>query len=113
MARVLEVRLIEQQGLRPDFDSCCRCGNSLGKEGPRFFSGAEGGFLCKGCLKEAPGYTQVNPGVAGLWQGLENLAMDKLQRLTVTQKQLEELGGVTRLWISRHAGRPMKTWSML
>jgi len=113
MGRILEVRLISQQGLRPDFGSCCRCGHLLAKEKVSFFSGSEGGFLCGDCAGKAPGYSKVGSAVPGLWQGLENIALDKLDRLKVTDRQLDELGGVLRQWIARHAGRPMKTWSMM
>jgi len=113
MGRVLEVRLIEQQGLRPDFGYCCICGDTLGKEKISYFSGSEGGFLCKDCPNKTSSYTKVSPAVPGLWQGLESLAMDKLQRLSVTDSQLEELGAVLRQWIVRHTGKPMKTWQVI
>ena len=113
MIRVLEIRLIGQQGLRPDFAHCCSCGRPFGRERPRTFSPGEGGFLCGACAVNARGATKVDPGVPGLWQGLENLALDKLGRVTVTGSQLAELGNVLRLWIAHHAGKPMKTWPTL
>jgi DNA repair protein RecO (recombination protein O) len=113
MGMVLEVRLIGQQGLRPDFAYCCHCGKPLGKEKGCFFSGSEGGFLCGPCSKTVPGNVRVSPVVPGLWQGLENLTMDKLDRLSVTNQQMEELGNVLRQWIARHTGRPMKTWPLI
>ena len=113
MGRVLEVRLIGQQGLRPDFTYCCHCGKPLVKGKLCFFSVGEGGFLCGPCSKGLTGYAKVSPAVPGLWQGLENLAMDKLDRLNVTNQQLDELGRVLKQWIIRHTGRPMKTWPMI
>ena len=113
MARALETRLIEQQGLKPDFVLCCHCGSPLGKEKAGWFSPGEGGFLCGSCSKEATGYIRISPAVPGLWQGLENLALDKLDRLSVTDKLLEELGKILRQWITYHTGWPMKTWPMI
>ena len=113
MSKVLEVRLIEQQGIRPDFAYCCRCGSALGKGKASFFSSGEGGFLCSVCVKNASGYLAVSPAVPSVWQGLENLPLDKLSRLSISDKQLEELGKILRQWIVRHTGKPMKTWPMI
>jgi DNA repair protein RecO (recombination protein O) len=113
MSRVLEIRLIAQQGLRPDFSYCCRCGGVIGKEKVNWFSSGEGGFLCRACAENAGGATGVSPSAAGLWQGLENLSLDKLSRVTVTGSQMDELGRVLKQWILRHTGRPMKTWPMI
>ena len=113
MARVLEIRLIGEQGLRPDFTLCCRCGRPIGNEKVCRFTESEGGFLCGPCSKTASGYTAVSQAVPGLWQGLENLALDKLDRLRVTDQQMEELEKVLKKWIIRHVGRPLKTWSMI
>lgn len=113
MGRVLEIRLIAQQGLRPDFSACSRCGGTLGKEKAGWFSSGEGGFLCRACGENAGGATRVSPSAASLWQGLENLALDKLRRVTLTGSQMDELGKVLKLWILRHTGKPMKTWPMI
>ncbi|MCL1805080.1 MAG: DNA repair protein RecO [Clostridiales bacterium] len=113
MCRVLEVRLIGQQGLRPDFETCCRCGGPLGKEKASYFSEGAGGFLCGSCAKATPGHTRVSPAAPGIWRGLENMALDKLGRLSVTGQQMEELGSILRKWIAGQTGRPMKTWPMI
>jgi DNA repair protein RecO (recombination protein O) len=113
MGRVLEIRLIEQQGIRPDFMSCCRCGSALSKEKASCFSEREGGFLCGACSRDAVGYVRVSAAVPSLWQGMESLALDKISRLRVSDRQLEELGNVLKQWIVRHTGRPMKTWPMI
>jgi DNA repair protein RecO (recombination protein O) len=113
MGRVLEIRLIEQQGLKPDFAACCDCGRPLGKEKGCFFSAGGGGFLCGACAKASSGYIRVSPAVPGLWQGLENLALDKLGRLSLTDHQMEELGKVLKQWIVSQTGRPLKTWPMI
>ncbi len=113
MSRALEVRLIQQQGLSPDFRLCSRCGRPVVKEKVCFFSGSEGGFLCGSCSRELPELTRISPAALSLWQLLENLGLDKLNRLTVTDEQLADLSKVLRQWILRHTGRPMKTWSMI
>jgi DNA repair protein RecO (recombination protein O) len=113
MSRALEVRLIQQQGISPDFEFCCRCGGPLVKDRVHFFSGSEGGFLCGPCAKESPALMPVGPAVIRLWRVLENLGLDKLSRLVATEKQLADLSQVLRQWIMRHTGRPMKTWPMI
>ena len=113
MGRVLEIRLIAQQGLRPDFGICCRCGGAADPGKYAWLSPGEGGFLCQTCAAQAKGAIRVSPGTPGLWQGLENLSLDKLTRVSLTEWQLDELGIVLKHWIMSHAGRPMKTWPIL
>ena len=118
MGRVLEIRLISQQGLQPDFMFCCRCGKAIDRERAAGFSPEEGGFLCGTCLtdrqgRSTQGQLRVSPSVSGLWQGLERMGLDKLGRVSVSSYQLDELERVLRLWILHHTGRPMKTWSMI
>ncbi|MCL1849646.1 MAG: DNA repair protein RecO [Clostridiales bacterium] len=113
MGRVLEIRLIAQQGLRPDFGTCCRCGRPTGKDTSAWFSTGEGGFLCSLCANQARGVVRVSPAAPSLWQGLENLPLDKLGRATLTRSQLDELGDILRQWIVNHTGRPMKTWPLI
>ncbi|MCL2120864.1 MAG: DNA repair protein RecO [Clostridiales bacterium] len=113
MCRTLEIRLIGQQGLRPDFALCCRCGGPIGKDKVSWFTPSEGGFLCGSCAKAGRGASSLSPAVPGLWEGLESIALDKLKRVRVTGVQLDELGNALRLWILWHTGRPMKTWPMM
>ena len=113
LGRVLEIRLIEQQGLQPDFDGCCVCGEAIEKGKACYFSSGEGGFLCEACAKGNRAATRVNPAIPGLWQGLGNLAMDKLGRLKVNESQLHDLGLVVRQWIALHTGKAMKSWPMI
>ena len=113
MACALEIRLIEQQGLRPDFASCCRCGVHLPDEKYRRFSSSEGGFLCEACGAYVQDVIRVNPAIPGIWQGLEKMALDKVDRVSITGYQLEETQKLLRQWIMRQTGKPMKTWQMM
>ena len=112
MGRVLEIRLVSQQGLRPDFVFCCRCGEPFGKAAIHAFSAAEGGFLCGTCARGARNAARVSPAVPGLWQGLENLALDKLGRVKVADKQLGELESILHQWLLHHTDRPIKSWRL-
>ena len=110
---VLEIRLIGQQGLRPDFDRCCACGEPFDGAAVTRFSSAEGGFLCRACPSRAGGHMRVSPGTRGLWRGLEGVALDKMGRVRLDPRQGDDLSEVLRWWISRHTGKPMKTWELL
>ncbi|MDR1194422.1 MAG: DNA repair protein RecO [Peptococcaceae bacterium] len=113
MCRALEIRLIQQQGLSPDFHACCRCGRKGTTGGFPAFSAGAGGFLCGDCGGAAADGIRVGAAAAGLWQGLENLALDKLDRLRAGPEQLDELGRLLRRWISQQAGKPMRTCPLL
>jgi DNA repair protein RecO (recombination protein O) len=110
---VLEIRLISQQGLRPDFEHCCRCGKPLGTGPATRFSSADGGFLCRSCEPGTGERVGVNPGVRGLWRGLEGLSLDKVSRLRLDPGQADDLGQVLRRWLARHTGKPLKTWGLI
>ena len=113
MGRALEIRLIAQQGLRPALSACCRCGGLLAKEKQIRFSSEEGGFLCGSCGPYVQSAAKVSLGIPGIWQGLERIGLDKVNRVAVTGFQLDELGKVLFSWILRHTGKPMKTWQMV
>jgi len=110
---VLEIRLISQQGLRPDFQRCCRCGGGLGAGVTISFSSADGGFLCGDCEASGGRFIKVSSSVRGLWQGLENMPLDKTGRIRPSRSQAEELSRVLREWIARHTGKAMKSWELL
>jgi len=110
---VLEIRLISQQGLRPDFDHCCHCGGSLVSGVAGGFSSSDGGFICRSCESRALEYKRISPSVRGLWQGLENVALDKMSRVKLDARQADDLGQVLHRWIIRQTGRPIKTWELL
>ena len=113
MAAVLEIRLIQQQGLRPDLQSCSHCGHKLEQEKYSVFSSQEGGFLCASCSVYDPRGIKLGVAVPQLWQSLENIGIDKIKRVTVPGYQLKELETALRQWIMHHTGRPMHTWQLM
>lgn len=110
LCRALEVRLLQQQGVSPDFEHCINCGSQELKGDRRFFSPAANGFLCSACANEAGQVVRVGAAAAGLWRGLESMALDKLGRIKAQESQLRELGVLTRQWILQQTGRPLKSW---
>ena len=52
--RWFEMRLLTDQGYRPQLGQCVRCGGTVAPEGNRF-SGQAGGVLCPRCAADTPG----------------------------------------------------------
>ena len=113
MRLVLEMRLISQQGIRPDFSTCCKCGKGMNHDQLTCFAPADGGFLCGDCTTAADGSVKVSKAVAGLWQGLEKMSLDKLKRVELADYQARELGNVLYRWLLRHTDRPLKSRAIL
>jgi DNA repair protein RecO (recombination protein O) len=113
MCRALEIRLMRQQGLNPDFLHCCLCGKAREREQRVLFSAASGGFLCRACAGGVRGILQVGSAAVSLWQALESLGLDKVERLKLLPSQGGELEQMLHQWVLQQAGRPLKSWPLI
>lgn len=101
-------RLVAAFGFAPALDQCARCHAEVPAGAPAAFSRADGGILCEGCARLAPGTRQL-PGAAraaiGDWlAGRDAAPMDDAM-LRAHQRLLRE-------FVHEHLtdGRPLKAW---
>ena len=85
-----ELSLLNDLGLAPQLRTCSRCAGALAESGSDFFSAADGGMLCHGCV--SPEAATALPTVAAdvlailrTWQAAGSTAASKNIRCTCNQ----------------------------
>jgi DNA repair protein RecO (recombination protein O) len=106
---LLELRLLDALGLRPELSLCVRCGRTL-DAGPRVaFHVGEGGPLCPGCTGPGDGIVEVHLGtLRALDQGLR-LPLDRLDRLSLGADALAEASALLARFRRFHAGVELRS----
>lgn len=113
MLHALEIRLMKQLGYGPSLNVCAGCGAIL-KASPQIsFAAGAGGLVCSQCRCEGLPVISISPAVVSLWQGLENIGLDKIDRIKVQPEVLNRLSKVSQEWIVYQLGRPLKSWQVL
>ncbi len=101
---LLELRMLEALGLRPELRCCVRCGEVAGRDGRVDFHVAEGGPLCGACALRADGLLRLHVGtLRALEQGLR-LGMDQLDRLVLGPATLAEARSLVSRFQRFHLG---------
>lgn len=113
MIHALEIRLMKLLGFAPSFRVCAGCGRPLEPAVQYSFAAGAGGLVCSHCRCEGQPVIQIGPPVISLWQGLENISLDKVNRIRPQPEMLSRLGKVSQAWILYQLGRPLKSWQVL
>jgi DNA repair protein RecO (recombination protein O) len=112
LIHALEIRLIRQLGLAPSLDACASCGRSMQEVILRHFSAAAGGMICEHCAGDGDHVVTIKPVAISLWKSLENIRIDKLDRIKVQPDVVQRLDKIIKEWIVYQSGRPMKSWQV-
>ncbi len=87
---LLELRLLDALGLRPELGRCVRCARALGDDARVRFHVGEGGPLCARCTGAAEAAVPVHLGtLRALALGLR-LPVERLDRLSLSRETLAE-----------------------
>ncbi|MDN5345244.1 MAG: repair protein RecO [Clostridia bacterium] len=109
VARAFEARALGIMGLEPRLDCCAVCEGPLGSTGRVVVAPAAGGTICKGCQgQEGPEY-QVLPGSIKMWQQLNHINWQHLQRLRFGPTLARELGEIMPAFLEYYLGRQLKS----
>jgi len=106
----LTVRLMQQLGLAPSLSYCSNCGKAVTEDMNQYFLPSQGGVICQTCIKDFAPQAPIQPTVISLWKTLENIRMDKLDRIKIQPSIINSLDKVLKDWIVYQSGRPMKSW---
>jgi DNA repair protein RecO (recombination protein O) len=109
----LELVLLRELGLLPDWESCVSCGTPL-REGCVFgFWVSQGGLICPECQREGFSQIAVHAGTAALLRVLGSEHDEAWRRLEFSPQQAKELRQVTTAAISHVLGRRPKLLAYL
>jgi DNA repair protein RecO (recombination protein O) len=109
---LLELRMLDALGLRPELQNCVRCGKPAESAAVRFHV-PEGGPLCERCGERVETQLRVHLGtLRALQQGLRFEA-ESLDRLALTGQALEEAQRLVGHFRRFHVGVALRSESFL
>lgn len=99
IARMGTLRLMEEIGLAPSFDSCVACRKAM--EGPQAFSFREGGLLCREDTRQVREETLIHlsGGATALFRHLMNAPLNRLYRFSASESIRAESAALTDRWV--------------
>lgn len=96
---ILELRVLDALGLRPELRRCVRCGREAGTSGSVDFHVADGGPVCAACGASLAGLVRVHLGTLRALERALELDADRLDRLVLPASSLAEARGLlSRFW---------------
>jgi DNA repair protein RecO (recombination protein O) len=87
---ILELRVLDALGVRPELRHCVRCGRQAGADGPVDFHVADGGPVCGACGATLAGLLRVHLGTLRALEQALALDAARLDRLVLPPLALEE-----------------------
>lgn len=85
-----EGRLLSIVGLKPNLETCARCGAGVGRSSTARLSLEDGGLLCKSC----PGGTPIRPGSLAALRRVFESSLESIPRLTLRRELMKDVSGV-------------------
>ena len=101
---ILELRVLDAMGLRPELRDCVRCSRAVAGEAAICFHVAEGGVICGACALPQGSLLRVHLGtLRALEQGLL-LDLDVVNRLVLGPESLQEARQIVTRFQHFHIG---------
>jgi DNA repair protein RecO (recombination protein O) len=106
---LIELRVLDALGLRPELRHCVRCGRECGGPGPMHFHVAEGGLVCASCRgsEELPLRAHLGT-LRALEQGLR-FPLSELSRLALPPGSLAEAQQIVGRFQRYHVGIELRS----
>lgn len=107
---LLELRALDALGLRPELARCVRCaGDALAGGGTAFFHVADGGAVCRKCVREGEGLLQLQPGTLRALERSLHFELEHLHRLSLGTEALAEARLVLGRFERFHVGVELRS----
>ncbi|MFH1406602.1 MAG: DNA repair protein RecO [Candidatus Omnitrophota bacterium] len=107
LARVFEVKLLDELGFMPQLHKCIHCGAKL--EHKIYFSAKCGGILCQRCLKEDLRALPLSKGAVLSLEHIQQTNLPRATRLDFTNKVADELHEILNKFLEYHLDRQLKS----
>ncbi|MGQ9920514.1 MAG: DNA repair protein RecO [Desulfobacca sp.] len=107
------LRLVTLVGFGPQWQRCRRCGQADG--GLVWFNPERGGFLCQGCLSQAPRgrLYPLHLGSRKLILAAQRLPLPQLSRLRFPELARQETLAILQPFLRQIIGRELRAWGFL
>lgn len=113
LLRFFEIRLLKLSGYDPLLDHCLVCKAPLEKESAYRFSAADGGLTCLTCRPEGPDAIPVSLGTIRTLLLCRDLAIDRLDRLLLSEQSSVESRRLLAHFIRHILGKEPKSLHVL
>jgi DNA repair protein RecO (recombination protein O) len=111
--RFFEIRLLKLSGYDPLLDHCLICKMPLEKESAYRFNAAEGGLTCLACRPAGPDAIPVSLGTIRTLLLCRDLAIDRLDRLLLSEQSGVESRRLLAHFIRHILGKELKSVHVL
>lgn len=105
------IRLLHDQGLAPELQTCLECGGELA--GAAGYVPAQGGFVCRVCTPQSQGRLTASGPALGAMRTLLKLPLSHLRRLSLSPQAAREMAQVIRAHVDYHVGAQLKSRKFL
>jgi DNA repair protein RecO (recombination protein O) len=106
---LLELRVLDALGLRPELGRCVRCGKPLPAEGRVGFHVPDGGVVCGSCLPRSEGALPLHLGtLRALQQGLR-FDLERIDRIALGPAARSEARALLERFHRFHVGVELKS----
>ena len=115
IARVFEIKLLEEAGLLPIFTHCILCGdvqrsNGSGAEAlPVFFSARQGGIVCRKCDRNEIGTIRISSGTVQSVLFFLKTTPEQAVKLCLSQQTERELESISQKFLQFRLEHPLRT----
>lgn len=107
VARIFEIKLLDQMGLMPSFRICACCSMKIGTDAK--FSLRHGGLLCAKCQKDERTAFGMLPGTARFIEEVRTMPFERIANIKVAAAIGKELEQILRKFLDYHIERRLKS----
>ncbi len=107
VARIFEVKILEQAGFLPVLNHCASCGQTQLERA--FFSSKQGGVLCVKCDRGEPGTIRISKGTIQSLLFFLKSKIDQAVRLRLSQQTEKELEKMSEKFLQFRLEYPLKS----
>jgi len=111
VARIFELKLLQDTGLTPELIRCVRCSNEPAEN--IYFSVAEGGLICGGCVNREDRAIRISKGTVNFMRKILSLPLERTGQIKVSRDVGREVEGILKKFLEFHVGRQMKSMKFL
>jgi len=109
IVRYFDLKFLSHIGYRPTLENCVACRGELPDRQPAAFDTARGGLICPSCRPKSGETISISAGSAKFLAKMAVTGFDRINRLGVTEKVMEEISSVITAFRNSRLQRQIKS----